>query len=123
MRLKIRHRICRFEILELRQVLAAMLGPYTAYPMIQLRTKVPHAAPLTPEGLTPAQVRQAYGFNSIMLTGGIKGDGKGQTIAIVDAQSNPTIANDLKVFDQTFGLPDPPSFRIVNDRGSASLLT
>jgi subtilase family serine protease len=100
-----------------------MLGPYTAYPMVQLRTPVPHAAPLTPEGLTPAQVRQAYGFNNITFAGGIKGDGKGQTIAIIDAFSNPTIANDLKVFDQTFGLPDPPSFRIVNDRGSASLLT
>jgi subtilase family serine protease len=59
-------------------------------------------------GLTPAQVRHAYGFDLIAFAGGrVAGDGTGQTIAIVDAYDNPTIASDLQLFDRTFGLPDP----------------
>ena len=83
----------------------------------------PHAAPQTPEGFSPAQIRQAYGINNITFTGGVKGDGKGQTIAIVDAFNNPTIVNDLAVFDQTFGLPAPSSFKIVNQNGSSAVST
>src|SRR6478736_6413041 len=120
MRLKIRHRLCRFEHLEPRQVLSAgsILSELASPNFIARRIASPHLAPLTPEGLTPAQVRHAYGIDNILFNGVIKGDGKGQTIAIVDAFNNPTIVNDLKVFDQTFGLPDPPSFRVVNQRGA-----
>jgi subtilase family serine protease len=74
-------------------------------------------------GLTPAQVRHAYGFDQLSFTqiatrrsqhgGGrhasaktIPADGSGQTIAIVDAFHAPTIAADLKVFDTQFNLPD-----------------
>lgn len=57
---------------------------------------------------TPAQIRQAYGFNQITFDNGtIQGNGSGQTIAIVDAYSDPNIANDLHQFDIAFGLPDP----------------
>ena len=67
----------------------------------------------TPYGLTPAQVRQAYGFNQITFTGGkVAGNGAGQTIAIVDAYDEPNIASDLHTFDKTFGLADPPSFQV-----------
>ncbi|HEX4705790.1 MAG TPA: S53 family peptidase [Pseudonocardiaceae bacterium] len=45
-------------------------------------------------------------------------DGRGRTIVIVDSFGSPTIQNDLKVFDQTFGLPDPPSFTIRQDAGT-----
>ncbi len=38
---------------------------------------------------------------------GVGLNGAGQTIAIVDAYDDPTIANDLHVFDRTYGLPDP----------------
>src|SRR5271157_4773986 len=38
----------------------------------------------SPVGLTPAQIRKAYGVDSIDLNG-VVGDGKGQTVAIVDA--------------------------------------
>lgn len=69
-----------------------------------------------PIGLTPDQVRIAYGFDDVNF-GGIVGDGSGQTIAIVVAHHSPTIVNDLHVFDQTFGLPDPPSFTIFNQKG------
>ena len=73
-----------------------------------------------PVGLTPDQVRTAYGFDDIDF-GGIAGDGSGQTIAIVNAHSDPTIVNDLAVFDRTFGLPAPPSFTIVNQYGGSKL--
>ncbi len=44
-------------------------------------------------------------------------DGRGKTIVIVDSFGSPTIANDLHVFDQTFGLPDPPSLTIRQNAG------
>ncbi|HZT05628.1 MAG TPA: S53 family peptidase [Chloroflexota bacterium] len=71
-------------------------------------------------GLTPAQARKAYGFDQIA------GTGAGQTIAIVDAYGSPTIANDLAVFSQQFGLPaanltiaKPQGSRIPTDGGWA----
>ena len=44
-------------------------------------------------------------------------NGKGATIVIVDSFGSPTIANDLAVFDQQFGLPAPPSFKIIRPAG------
>ncbi len=46
--------------------------------------------------LTPAEVRNIYGFNQISNLGA------GQTIAIVDAYDDPSIFNDANVFDQQF---------------------
>jgi subtilase family serine protease len=43
--------------------------------------------------------------------------GKGATIVIVDSFGSPTIASDLKSFDKTFGLPAPPSFKIIAPAG------
>ena len=43
--------------------------------------------------------------------------GKGTTIVIVDSFGSPTIRNDLSVFDRTFGLPAPPSFRVIRPAG------
>jgi subtilase family serine protease len=64
---------------------------------------------------TPAQIRQAYGFNQIAFNNGtIQGDGSGQTIAIVDAYDDPNIGNDLHQFDLEFGLPDP-SLSVVKE--------
>ena len=62
----------------------------------------------TPIGLTPAQVRHAYGFDNVgfQFRGRpITADGAGQTIAIIDAYDDPNIYNDLKIFDLQFGLP------------------
>jgi subtilase family serine protease len=74
----------------------------------------------TPAGLTPAQVRSAYGFNLVNFTGPggqtIQGNGAGQTIAIVDAYADPNIVNDLKVFDAAFGISN-------NDASGAFALT
>src|SRR5207245_541072 len=61
----------------------------------------------------------AYGFDQLTAQYGL--DGRGQTIAIIDAYDDPTIASDLRHFDQTFGLPDPPSFLKVNQFGGRTL--
>lgn len=65
----------------------------------------PMAAESPAGGLTPAQVRRAYGFDQLA------DDGAGQTIAIVVAYDHPNIGQDLAVFNRAFGLPDPPSFQ------------
>ncbi len=63
-----------------------------------------------PDGLTPVQVRHAYGFDQVTYAARhgrvIAADGRGQTIAIVVAFHTPKISSDLRVFDQKFGLPD-----------------
>jgi subtilase family serine protease len=73
-----------------------------------------------PTGLTAAQVRHAYGVDQINF-GSIKGDGTGQTIAIIDAYDYPTASSDLHNFDVAMGLPDAPSFTKVSETGGASL--
>ena len=108
-----RRRDVRFllECLETRQLLsvaATALGQIVAQPSL-------HAAPLvynsSPTGLSPSQVRQAYGLNGLSFQGGtVAASGAGQTIAIVSAYDAPTIGADLKKFDSQFGLPNPPSF-------------
>ena len=60
----------------------------------------------------PQQVRKAYGIQNL-LDGGLTG--KGRTIVIVDAYQSPTIAADLKTFDKTFGLKDPPFQQVAPD--------
>lgn len=49
--------------------------------------------------LTPALIQTAYGFNLI------KNQGKGQTIALIEALDNPNIEADLGVFTSKFRLP------------------
>ena len=62
----------------------------------------------------PAQLRKAYNLDPL-LTAGL--DGTGRTIVIVDAFGSPTIEEDLRTFDQAFGLPDPPSLQIIQPAG------
>jgi subtilase family serine protease len=71
------------------------------------------AAPDLP-GLTPAQLRTAYDLGPLLRRGI---DGRGQTIVIVDSFGSPTITRDLAVFDQRFGLPVPPSLRVIQPAG------
>jgi hypothetical protein len=56
-------------------------------------------ASTSPSGLSPAAIKQAYGFS----TGST--DGAGKTIAIVDAYDDPTAEADLGVFSSHFDLP------------------
>ena len=63
----------------------------------------------------PAQIQKAYNLQPLFDHGL---NGTGRTIVIVDAFGSPTIQHDVHVFDQTFGLPDPPSFRIIQPVGA-----
>ncbi len=74
----------------------------------------------TSSGYTPAQIRGAYGFTSTAF-GSTAADGRGQTIAIIDAYSDPTIASDLAAFDAAYGIAAPASFKVVNQNGGTSL--
>src|SRR5262245_45822089 len=99
--------------------------PSSAQPLHILASPQGGAAPLSsagPVGYTPSQIRHAYGFDQITYSQGsttIPGDGRGLTIAIVDAYDNPTIATDLHNFDQQFGLPDPVFTKVNQTGGSA----
>jgi len=64
--------------------------------------------------LTPAQLRTAYDLWPLYARGI---DGKGQTIVIVVPFGSPVIRPDLQRFDASFGLPAPPSFRVITPAG------
>src|SRR5437764_11258684 len=104
------------EPLECRYLLSAGFGP-PAHPCAH-----PAAASggTVVDGYTPQQVRHAYGFDQISFgNGAIKADGTGQTVALIDAYHYPQLQSDLHVFDLQFGLPDPPSLRVVSQTGGS----
>jgi subtilase family serine protease len=63
---------------------------------------------------SPGQVQRAYDLPSLYARGL---DGRGRTIVIVDSFGSPTIRHDLRVFDTGFGLPGPPSLRVLRPEG------
>jgi hypothetical protein len=84
-----------------------------------------------PYGYTPALIRHAYGFDQITFSNGVKGDGSGETIAIVGAYDDPKLvdttsptfsSSDLAMFDAAMGLANPPSFIKYGETGSISSL-
>ena len=94
------------------QVRAAAVRPVPAViglvnSRVQLPTPEPTSKCLTSFGIrcyTPVQYRQAYDLNGLYSDGVT---GWGRTIMIVDSFGSPTIRNDIHVFDQQFGFPDP----------------
>jgi subtilase family serine protease len=62
----------------------------------------------------PGQIQQAYNLPAVYASGVT---GRGATIVIVDSFGSPTIKHDLSVFDKTFSLPAPPSFRVIQPAG------
>jgi subtilase family serine protease len=64
---------------------------------------------------SPIQYEKAYNLDPLWSNGY---KGAGRTIIIVDSFGSPTIANDLHVFDQTYGLPDPPSLKTIEPAGA-----
>lgn len=94
-------------------------------------TPMPQGAVFTPAGTAPTsqdclsrlqapcyspeQMQQAFSLNSLYRQGY---DGKGQTIVIVGAGNAPNIKDDLHQFDLAWGLPDPPSFNIIQPFGA-----
>jgi len=68
-----------------------------------------------PAGLTPAQVKAAYGFPTV------PGAGAGRTVALVAPFDAPTVEKDLNTFSARFGLPACTAanrcFRKVDQKG------
>jgi subtilase family serine protease len=64
---------------------------------------------------SPQNIETAYGVDHL-LSRGI--DGKGETIVIIDSYGSPTITSDLASFDAGYGLPAPPSFKILSPLGT-----
>ena len=82
----------------------------------------------TAPGVTPTQMRDAYGVDSITI-GSLVGDGAGQTIAIIGEYDDPDLvsstnpgfsSSDLHLFDEQMGLPDPPSFLKLDQDGGTN---
>jgi hypothetical protein len=110
-----------FEQLEVRLTMSASHGHFEpASAIVFDAAKKKHVGASYPFGLSPAQTRAYYGFDQVSF-GGIAADGAGQTIAIITAKNNPNLASDLAAFDRQFGLPDPPSLRVVNQLGGTKL--
>ncbi|MCW2907823.1 MAG: protease, partial [Actinomycetia bacterium] len=63
---------------------------------------------------SPRQIARAYDLAPLYAQGL---DGRGRTIVIVDSFGSPTIQHDLRVFDSAFGLPGPPSLRVLRPVG------
>ena len=63
----------------------------------------------------PNQIQRAYNLPALYHKAVT---GKGATIVIVDSFGSPTITNDLATFDQQFGVPAPPSFKIIRPAGN-----
>jgi hypothetical protein len=119
----------RLEELEVRNLMSTtLISPFqnilakpSGLNASPLSVTSPNTAPLPPNS-----IRIGYGLNQVQfLSGGnfIKGDGAGQTIAIVDAFNDPNVVSDLLTFDATFGLPDPPNIKILNENGGTTLPT
>ncbi len=114
------------EFLEEKVLPSAYSPTYAVHtPGVHPSLRAAASSSFTGNGLTPAQVRSAYGVNSITFQSGgntVAGDGSGETIAIVDAYDDPSIAADLTTFDQQFGIAAPPTFTKVgvNPYGTAS---
>src|ERR1700727_2718505 len=64
---------------------------------------------------SPQEIRHAYGVDALVSRGD---QGKGQTIVIIDSFGSPTITSDLQAFDAGYGLPDPPSFKVLSPLGT-----
>jgi streptogramin lyase len=67
--------------------------------------------------LTPAQVRHAYGLDTLPLN---SNDGTGQTIAIVDAYDDPNVFRDLDTFDRSYGVS--PGQTLYQQYGPSALV-
>jgi subtilase family serine protease len=102
-----RRAIPQLEGLEDRMVpsTAAPLNPVGFQPAIAVR-------PFVQSLFSPDQIRTAYSINNSTATG------SGQTIAIVDAYNDPTIFNDVDVFDHRF--PTNTGTNLFQRYGAAS---
>ena len=83
----------------------AVLPAVADYAQVSASTTPPTPAQCTSAGrrcFTPASTRAAYNVDGLIRSGL---DGRGITIAIIDAHGSDTMAHDLHVYNQAFGLP------------------
>ena len=128
------HHRAVIETLEARTLLSLSVpAGWHATPPWQRPLGITPEQTAAPTGMTPNEIRGAYGLgsytggvlsNGISFGGGIQGDGTGQTIAIVDAYDDPTALNDLNAFSTQFQLPllggaGNPTFQKLGDTGFA----
>ncbi|HEV3303470.1 MAG TPA: S8 family serine peptidase, partial [Planctomycetaceae bacterium] len=130
------------EELEGRQMLSAALpaSAAVAAPLAKFVAKttfVPFTggsgSPDTVAPITPQQMQTAYGITDssgspLILFNGVKGDGTGQTVAIVDAFNDPTILKDSNAFNSFYSLPQfnatgGPTLTLLGEDGSTTLPT
>jgi subtilase family serine protease len=83
---------------------------------------LPSGFVMTPDaGYPPTQIAVTYGLNAITFpaSGGtsVKGDGTGETIALIEENHDPNIQSDLATFDTMYGLPRPPKFTVIDQSG------
>jgi hypothetical protein len=121
------------ELLEERTMLSAVVS-VTAAPASPTYIINPNVKPQTSpgnQGYTPQQVQTAYALstgtvlNNNISFDGLPGNGKGATIAIVDAFNDPNIVGDVGAFSTEFGLQQfntgGPTFQVLNEDGGTSL--
>lgn len=63
---------------------------------------------------SPEQMQRAFSLESLYQQGI---DGSGQTIVLIEAGNTNTVEQDLHAFDKAWGLPDPPSFKVLQPFG------
>ena len=113
--------------MEERVLLSVVAAPVVASNMLEMTPSALGSS--SPGGAySPQQIRAAYRIDSIAAASSI-GDGTGQTIAIIAVYDNPRlvgstdanfVGSDMQQFDAYFGLPDPPSFRKLDQNGGTS---
>ena len=90
-----------------------ILGQLVGSTLVQ--SQRPHSVPLSEgfhfagTGYTPQDLANAYGAASLAASGY---NGKGETIAVIDAYGDPTIYQDVAKFDSMFHLP-PASLSVI----------
>ena len=133
------HRQLVCEPLEARTLLSVSLQPFATAQASSIRPLggaggSGHSAVPSALDPTPNQVRGAYGLGSYtggnlsngLSFAGIQGDGRGQTIALIDAYDYPTALTDANAFSNAYGLPTfggagHPTFTKLNQNGGTTL--
>ncbi|MEY9932378.1 hypothetical protein ABH926_007029 [Catenulispora sp. GP43] len=84
---------------------AAPTAPPTAPPTTPVQD--PTGGSLTPDSVIPAAAPTLRGYTPAQIQHNLalKGDGTGQTVAIVDAYHHSALPSDLNTFSKQFGLP------------------
>jgi subtilase family serine protease len=90
---------------------------------LELRSLLSGYSPNSHSGFAPSQITSAYGLNEITFSSSngstVKGDGAGETIALIEMYSDPNLQSDLETFDARYGLPNP-TLTVTNLAGSAT---